>query len=312
MSYSKISTLNMPREEWLALRRRGIGGSDASAVVGLNPFSSRLAVYADKTGMLPEREDTEAMRQGRDLEAYVAQRWEEATGKRVRRENHLLISNEYPWAFANLDRVVVGEKAFLEVKTTSVYNNTPLELGNIPDNYYVQCMHYMAVTGLERAYLAVMVLNQAFYTFTIERNEDEIKVLMEAERAFWYDHVVAGVPPAGDGSDSAQRVLELQERDDDTALLLDMEDTFAEMEYLKQQADSYTTKRDALKQQILQRMDRCNRGKALTWKCSFLPTSRVTIDAKKLNATFPEAYALCAKETTSTTFRVTKMKEDQQ
>jgi putative phage-type endonuclease len=76
-----ISTLNMPREEWLQWRKKGIGGSDAATILGLNPYASLLSLWADKLGMMPEREDNEQMRQGRDLEGYVAERFMEATGK---------------------------------------------------------------------------------------------------------------------------------------------------------------------------------------------------------------------------------------
>ena len=80
-----ISTAKMSHEEWLEERRKSIGGSDAAAVIGMSRFASPYTVWMDKTGRLPEKEDTEAMRIGRDLEEYVAKRFEEASGKKVRR-----------------------------------------------------------------------------------------------------------------------------------------------------------------------------------------------------------------------------------
>ena len=79
-----ISTLGMKREDWLKLRKNGIGGSDAGAVCGLNPYTSPMAVYRDKTTDVLDLSDNEAMRQGRDLEEYVAQRFTEETGMKVR------------------------------------------------------------------------------------------------------------------------------------------------------------------------------------------------------------------------------------
>ena len=81
----KISTKGMSREEWLERRRKTIGGSDAAGIVGLSKWASPFSVWADKTGRTVEKADTEAMRQGRDLEDYVARRWMEKTGKRVYR-----------------------------------------------------------------------------------------------------------------------------------------------------------------------------------------------------------------------------------
>lgn len=119
MSMTKIPTLGMRREDWLEERRKSIGGSDAAGILGLNRYSSPFILWLDKTGQLPEKEETEAMRIGRDLEDYVAKRWSEATGKKVRRENHLIRNSLYPFAHADVDRMVVSENAGLECKTTS-------------------------------------------------------------------------------------------------------------------------------------------------------------------------------------------------
>ena len=80
-----VSTLNLSHEEWLRYRKRGIGGSDAGAICGLNPYVTAMQVYHDKTSDTADDTDNEAMRQGRDLEEYVSQRFMEATGKKVRR-----------------------------------------------------------------------------------------------------------------------------------------------------------------------------------------------------------------------------------
>ena len=197
----KISTVNMPREEWLEYRRKSIGGSDAASILGLNPYSSPYSVWADKLGLLPEKEDTEAMRLGRDLEDYVAKRFTEATGKKVRRENHILINPDYPFAHANVDRVIIGEDAGLECKTTSTLNLKRFKNGEFPETYYVQCVHYMMITGAKRWYLAVLVLGREFMHFTIERDEDEIAALAQSEEAFW-QLVEERTAPIADGSAS--------------------------------------------------------------------------------------------------------------
>ena len=87
---TRMSTVGMSREEWLERRRHTIGGSDAAGIVGLSRYATPYTVFLDKTGRLPDKPDNEAMRQGRDLEDYVAKRWEEATGKKVRRLQAML------------------------------------------------------------------------------------------------------------------------------------------------------------------------------------------------------------------------------
>ena len=130
--YDKIPTGNMTREEWLKLRKTGLGGSDAGTVCGLNPYSSSMKLFYDKTGGGIDEQDNEAMRQGRDFENYVAQRFMEATGLKVRRSNYMYRSVEHPFMIADVDRLVAGEDAGLECKTVSAYNADKWKDGNIP------------------------------------------------------------------------------------------------------------------------------------------------------------------------------------
>lgn len=193
-----MSNNSLSHEEWLAERKKGIGGSDASAILGLNPWATPYTLWADKTGRLPDKPDNEAMRQGRDLEQYVAERFMEITDKKVRRKTQMLRNPDYTFAHANVDRWVVGENAGLECKTTSIMNLKRFRNGEFPETYYCQCMHYMAVTGADRWYLAVLILNQGFHYFTIERDQDEINALMSAEKEFW-QYVKTDTPPPLDG-----------------------------------------------------------------------------------------------------------------
>lgn len=209
MAITKQSVRGMTEEQWRAARSGSIGGSDAATVLGLNPYSSPYALWAEKTGtVVPENiSDKEAVRLGHFLEPYVAQRFAEVTGKKVRRENYILRNDLYPFAHANVDRLVIGERAGLECKTTSVLNLKQFKGGEYPANYYCQCMHYMAVTGYEKWYLAVLIGNQELRIFEILRDEDEIAALMEAEAAFW-DCVTSRTPPAVDGMAATGKTLE--------------------------------------------------------------------------------------------------------
>lgn len=190
----------MSREDWQQARMNSIGGSDAAAVMGLNPYKSPYALWAEKTGaVVPEDiSKKESVRIGVELEDYVARRFTEETGLKVRRDTAIIKNSEYPFAHANVDRMVVGEDAGLECKTTSVLNLKKFKNGEYPAVYYAQCVHYMAVTGKKRWYLAVLVLGEGFHWFIIDRDEAEIQSLMEAENAFWL-RVTANIPPAFTG-----------------------------------------------------------------------------------------------------------------
>lgn len=199
-------------DRWLELRRTGIGGSDAGAIMGVHPYKGAFSVWADKRGKLPPAEDNEAMRQGRDLEDYVAKRFEQATGKKVRREYGMLRSKEHPWMVADLDRRVIGERAGLECKTSKDIYLKRYANGDFPMEYYCQCLHYLAVTGFDKWYLAVLVYGTELKIFEIcrEAAEDDIQALLKAEEFFWRQCMEGDVvPPADDlqsTSDSIKRV----------------------------------------------------------------------------------------------------------
>ena len=125
----------MAKEEWLSYRKQGIGGSEAGAVCGLNPYRTPLQVYLDKTSGWAEDNDNEAMRQGRDLEEYVAKRFMEASGKKVRRANAMFYDPAHPFMLADVDRMVVGENAGLECKTASPYMEAKWADGKVPPHY---------------------------------------------------------------------------------------------------------------------------------------------------------------------------------
>lgn len=249
------STKDMPREEWLSWRRGGVGGSDAAVIVGLNPYRSRLELYADKLGLIPEREDSEAMRIGRDLEAYVAQRWAEATGKKYRRTNFMYCHDWYDFIRANIDREVIGENAGLECKTTSVFNKSDFENGETPLTYYCQCQHYMAVMGYERMYLAVLVLGKAFYHFVIERSEEEINALLENEVEFWKQHVENGIPPEPDGSESAAAAIRAMQGESShpeaLKLMMQYEADLAHLNALNGQIKALQQEAEAIRQALI-------------------------------------------------------------
>ncbi len=288
-SLLKVGTKDMPRAEWLERRRKSIGGSDAASIIGLNPYNTLFAVWADKTGRLPEQPDNEAMRQGRDLEDYVASRWAEATGKRCRRENYMLYNPAYPFAHADIDRWVIGENAGLECKTTSIMNLKKFKNGEYPETYYVQCVHYMAVTGADRWYLGVLVLNQGFYEFVIERDEAEIAALMEQETNFWA-LVESDMPPGVDGMEATTEALETIYRGgaQGAVELFGREAILQEYQALKEQKDALETRMEQIKQTLMEDLGDMEKGvcgaHSVMWKAQV----RRTFDTKAFFADNPD------------------------
>ena len=94
MARKLINTKEISHEEWLDLRRKSLGGSDAGTCVNMNQYSSLIKLYANKKGLVKDAADNEAMRLGRDLEQYVADRFMEATGKKLVNDNFFYLDDE--------------------------------------------------------------------------------------------------------------------------------------------------------------------------------------------------------------------------
>lgn len=287
-------TRSMSRVEWLEARRYGIGGSDAGALVGLNKYKSPISVWADKTGQKPaEDADNDAMRIGRDLEAYVASRWEEITGKKCRRRNAILCDPAHPHMLANVDRLVVGEDAGLEIKTASPYVSDQWKDGAIPPSYEVQCLHYMAVTGANRWYIAALIWPHIECRI-IERDEETIKNLITLEERFWDTYIAAKTMPPADGSkDAGDFLLKAYPESvaDEVADLSGYQATLDRIAEIDELSESLSTQKDQLKQVIQQAMKEAETGVCgdytVTWKST---KPRQSIDTKRLKKEKPELY----------------------
>ena len=308
-------TRNMSREEWLEQRRKGIGGSDASAIMGLNPYSSPLRVYLDKIGKAEEQETTEAMRQGTDLEQYVANRFTEDTGKKVKKCNKILQHPDYPWMLANIDRKVQGENAGLECKTTSPFSKFKFSEGEINPHYYWQSMHYMAVTGADKWYVAIVVLGKDFQVFEIQRNETEIQALIDAEQDFWENHVLRKEPPLPTGSDADDEAVNalypVGENDStDYIELSGMDDLLDARAYKAGQRDKLDAEIKEIDQELKLRLGDFQRGITAGWKINWTNTESSRIDTKLLKERYPDIANAVTKTTTGRRFSIARIKED--
>lgn len=308
----KKSTLGMSREEWLELRRHSIGGSDAAAIVGLSKWASPYTVWADKTGRLPDKPDTEAMRQGRDLEEYVAQRFSEATGKRVKRCNAILYNPAYPHSHADVDRMIVGENAGLECKTTSTLDVKQFRGVEFPEKYYAQCVHYMAITGADRWYLAVLVLGKEFHVYTLERDEAEIRALMDAETAFWEQYVETDTPPAADGAESTTDAIRTIYADSSQSIciLFGRETLLEEYMALKSQSKALDARIAEIQNTIMEDMQDAERGECGAYTVIWKAQERETFQRKEFEKAHPEInLAEYCRVSKSRPFKVTENKE---
>ena len=202
------TTQDISREEWLKLRKKGIGGSDAAAVAGLNKWKSPIQVYMEKLDEAPEVvRNEESMYWGNVMEDIVAHEFSRRTGLKVRRRNAILKHPKHEFMLANVDRLIVGRKEGLECKTASEYAKEEWKDDEIPVAYLLQCQHYMAVTGYDAWWIAVLIGGNKFVYKRIERDDELINYLIEIEKNFWESHVLKGIPPEIDGTEASQQFL---------------------------------------------------------------------------------------------------------
>lgn len=307
------STKGMSHAEWLSWRRSGIGGSDAAALVGLSSWASPFTVYADKLGLLPEQEDNEAMRQGRDLEEYVAHRFCEETGKSVRRCNAILQHPGYGFILANVDRLIVGEDSGVECKTMNPRNPAAymLEERDIPPQYYVQCQHYLAVTGYSKWYLAILVLGTEFYWFEIPKCDEDIAALIDAEVTFWKQHIIPHEPPPLDNTQACGTALSRiypKSQQGTEIQLPDIGGQLERLEQIKRAQRALEDERRGIENTIKGRMKDAEVGHANGWRISYKNATRAKVDIKQIREKHPNID--WSAFTTTTSYRLLKVQKE--
>jgi len=306
----EIATKGMDHAEWLEMRRRGIGGSDAAAIAGLSRYRTPLQVYMEKLGLVAEPEENEAMYWGTKLEDLVAEEFSLRTGLKVRRKNAILKHPEYPWMLANVDRLIVGKLEGLECKTASAYKADEWEGDNIPWEYAIQCYHYMAVTGYVAWWIAVLIGGNKFVYKRIDRDEKIIADLIKIESDFWHNHVLKQVPPEPDGSDASTEFVKAL-YPESNGKSLDLPSTAAEWIEKYEQAvedEKAAQERKQEAQNHLQMLlGEYETGFFRDWKVVWKTITSNRVDSKKLKEEQPEIYEKYLKPSVSRRFEIKRM-----
>lgn len=305
------STNDLDRNEWLKERTKGIGGSDASVILGLNKWKTPFELWLEKTNQIPLNESqSEAAYWGTLLEDMVAKEFEIRTGKKVRRRNAMFQHPGYPFIIANIDRMVVGEKAILECKTTSAYNADDWKNDEIPEAYIVQAQHYLGVLGPEykKAYFAVLIGGQKFVWKEIERDDELIEMIFEAEKHFWHEHVEKNVPPRLDGSSAAEQYLKERYAKAEQGKLIDLKreykDKIAEYLSLKATIKELDEQAKTLENEIKGELKDAEAGFAGNFKVEWKSIISNRVDNKKLKKDFPTVYEQVVKQSTYRRFGI--------
>ena len=316
------NTENISRADWLNLRRGGIGGSDAGAIMGLNKYATPLSVYLAKKGAA-EDSGNSATEWGNILEEPVRQKTREELGGRIETVEGMFTSTAHPFMNANLDGLIYFDKETQigggvarglcghEIKTSRTGDGfTDVE---IPDSYYAQVQHYMAVTGIKTFILTVFIFNQyAGRHYVIPRNEYFIARLIDAEKTFWERNVLADAMPAPTGNENETELLKNLPMAETITLDEESEAILEEKAQLDAEIKTLQEQSDILKEKILIKMAENPSGAAAAktvaecgaWKISLTTQTAKRVDTAALKKA--GIYEQYAKESVSRVLRITR------
>ena len=172
-----------------------IGGSDIAKVMGLSRWGTPLSLWAEKTGKIPPKDlsNVEAVELGNDLEDFVANKFSQKTGKAVRRSPKVYQHPQYPYMVAHIDRLITGSDELLECKTCSFFKKDEWEGEEIPQEYILQVMWYLGITGRRIGHIAVLIGGQSFKYKQIEFDSELFDKMVDAAKDFW-QHVQDDTP----------------------------------------------------------------------------------------------------------------------
>ena len=302
-----LNTDKIDKETWLRARKKGITGTDAGAIAGMNPYKSSFSVYQEKVSEeVTEVEDNERMREGRDLEAYVAQRFTEATGLKTRRALAVFQNEKHPVLLADYDRLIVGQRAGLECKTVSPYAAGQWANEKIPMHYLMQVQHYLAVSGYDCWYLAALIFGQELIIHKIPRDEELIRSLITIEERFWKENEEKKIPPEPDGSDDYTKMLERKYHSDreKEIQLFGFDSKLRRRDEIDELMERLTAEKTKIDQEIKSRMGEASYAKTDGYRISWTESVQNRIDTKMLKQAEPQTYERYLKQVNSRRFSV--------
>ena len=297
MKRNTIPTGKLTREEWLQLRRTGIGGSDASVIMGKNPYRSILQLWEEKTGKLPVTDNgNEYTYWGNVMEPIIRKEFMNRTGLKVRQKHAMIFHKDYSYLFADVDGIATderGEKCIFEAKTASQYKAEQWENG-VPEEYVLQVQHYLEVCGMNKAYIAALIGGNKFVFHTIYRDDDLIKELISREKEFWEECVLKEIEPVMDDSDATKDYLNEKYSDsiaDTIQLQENMKSVLTEYQNIDSKVKELEKQKTGLANQIKVAMGAHETGEVDGTVVSWKKISRESLDSRRLRKEQPEVFA---------------------
>ena len=297
-------TRKMSHQDWLQMRKAGIGGSDAAAACGLSRWKSPFQLWSEKTDRIIPAKAGEAAYWGSQLEtllrAEVAKRMPEVE---VRECPFFLRSKEHKFMLANIDGYVKNEDgsfSVLEIKTANAYAMQDWQDG-LPIEYFAQIMHYMVVTGMSSAYVAVLLGGNEFRIQKYDRDEDMIRHIIQMEEHFWYEYMLKDVPPEATAKDN-EVLGQLYPKSETKAIEMPVKarEVLADYEQANRDLALAKEKKEEAEAKLKMMLADAEVGIIDSYKISWKNVSTTRLDSKKVKAILTETQLTECQNTTVT------------
>lgn len=308
------NTAKMSHEEWLSYRPLGIGGSEAATTVNQNPYQTKYGLYLEKRGEIKGFEGNERTKWGNKLEDIIATEFKEQNDLWVQRKNFILQHDKHDFMIGNIDREIFCKdrgRGILEIKNTGHFMGKEWEGDHAPAQYHLQMQHYLAITGYEYGYFATLIGGNQYHQIEVQRDNEIIEILEEAEAKFWED-VKAGREPEIGGSNAEEELIKRLYPEASSMEPLPLEATAAELakrrQEIKAALDAESEKLKTIENQLKNMLGEHERGfidnVEVIWKN--IVSNRV--DSKRLKAEYPEIYEQVIKPSMSRRFEIKEAK----
>jgi putative phage-type endonuclease len=307
-------TATMDRKTWLQWRNKGIGGSDAATIVNLNPYATPFGLYLEKRGEIEPQEAGEAAAWGNKLEDLIAQEFKERNNIWVQKNNFLLQHDKHDFMLGNIDREIFDKergRGVLEIKNSSYFVGKEWEGEQAPPQYVLQMQHYLAVTGYEFGYFAALIGGNKFHQIEIDRDEEIIEMLIEAEAKFW-ERVKVGLPPEVGGSDAEDGILKRLYPEATKTEALPLESQAAELirerQELKDREKALKTELAEVENKLKNMLGEHEAGEIDHMRVFWKNVESNRVDSKKLKEQYPDIYKNVVKLSKSRRFDIKEAK----
>jgi len=284
-----------------------LGGSDISAVLGVSKYRSAMDVWLEKTGKKVDRTDSFALRFGSFAESFIADEYALLTSEKVVGHPHGLVHPKHSFCVGHIDRFVLKQsdlplfasdgtlnvKKLLECKTANHFSQSDWgEAGSdaIPLPYLCQCLWYLGITNLYEIDIAVLFGGSDLRIYTITRDIELERLMLEKAAFFWTEHVQKDIPPKPQSVEDCQALFHRACVGKSIEANLETISLIKRLKTLESAVQREEEQIDHIKQIIMQTMADSEvltyLGKPIiTWKA---PKSSYRIDTKRLNLEHPE------------------------